>query len=79
MVHFKTNYSYRLSNHCFINELILVTYALISNAVEKKLLVSCISMPIIISHVGAASNDLCCTLIYCENKIRVTVLLGLFK
>ena len=34
-VHFKTNYNYRLSNHCFINELILVTYALISNAVEK--------------------------------------------
>ena len=36
IVHFKTNYNYRLSNHCFINELILVTYALISNAVEKK-------------------------------------------
>ena len=35
IVHFKTNYNYRLSNHCFINELILVTYALISNAVEK--------------------------------------------
>ena len=35
-VHFKTNYNYRLSNHCFINELILVTYALISNAVENK-------------------------------------------
>ena len=35
VVHFKTNYNYRLSNHCFINELILVTYALISNAVEK--------------------------------------------
>ena len=34
-VHFKTNYNYRLSYHCFINELILVTYALISNAVEK--------------------------------------------
>ena len=34
-VHFKTNYNYRLSNHCFINELILVTYALISNAVEN--------------------------------------------
>ena len=34
-VHFKTNYNYRLSNHCLINELILVTYALISNAVEK--------------------------------------------
>ena len=36
IVHFKTNYNYRLSNHCFINELILVTYALISNAVENK-------------------------------------------
>ena len=24
-----------LSNHCFINELILVTYALISNAIEN--------------------------------------------
>ena len=36
IVHFKTNYNYRLSNHCSINELILVTYALISNAVEKK-------------------------------------------
>ena len=35
IVHFKTNYNYRLSNHCFINELILVTYALISNAVEN--------------------------------------------
>ena len=35
IVHFKTNYNYRLSNHCFINELILVTYALISNAIEK--------------------------------------------
>ena len=35
IVHFKTNYKYRLSNHCFINELMLVTYALISNAVEK--------------------------------------------
>ena len=35
IVHFKTNYNYRLSNHCFINELVLVTYALISNAVEK--------------------------------------------
>ena len=35
IVHFKTNYNYRLSNHCLINELILVTYALISNAVEK--------------------------------------------
>ena len=35
IVHFKTNYNYRLRNHCFINELILVTYALISNAVEK--------------------------------------------
>ena len=38
IVHFKTNYNYRLSNHCFINELILVTYALLSNAVEKKML-----------------------------------------
>ena len=37
-VHFKTNYNYRLSNHCFINELILVTYALISNAVEKLII-----------------------------------------
>ena len=37
-VHFKTNYNYRLSNHCFINELILVTYALISNAVENAFL-----------------------------------------
>ena len=36
IVHFKTNYNYRLSNHCFINELILVTYALISNAVENR-------------------------------------------
>ena len=36
IVHFKTKYNYRLSNHCFINELIFVTYALISNAVEKK-------------------------------------------
>ena len=35
IVHFKTNYNYRLSNLCFINELILVTYALISNAVEN--------------------------------------------
>ena len=35
-VHFKTNYNYRLSNHCLINELILVTYALISNAVENS-------------------------------------------
>ena len=39
IVHFKTNYNYRLSNHCFINELILVTYALISNAVENALTV----------------------------------------
>ena len=39
-VHFKTNYNYRLSNHCFINELILVTYALISNALEKSLIFS---------------------------------------
>ena len=38
IVNFKTNYKYRLSNHCFINELILVTYALISNAVEKNIL-----------------------------------------
>ena len=38
IVHFKTNYNYRLSNHCFINELILVTYALISNAVENNYL-----------------------------------------
>ena len=30
IVHFKTNYNYRLSYHCFINKLILVTYALIS-------------------------------------------------
>ena len=37
IVHFKTNYNYRLSNHCFINELILVTYALISDAVEKNM------------------------------------------
>ena len=29
-------HNYRLSNHCFINELILVTYALISNAVENR-------------------------------------------
>ena len=36
MAHFKTNYKYRLSNHCSINELILVTYALISNAVENE-------------------------------------------
>ena len=36
IVHFKTNYNYRLSNHCFISELILVIYALISNAVENK-------------------------------------------
>ena len=36
-VHFKTNYNYRLSNHCLINELILVTYALISNAVENEI------------------------------------------
>ena len=35
IVHFKTNYNYKLSNHCFINELILVTYALISNAIEN--------------------------------------------
>ena len=41
IVHFKTNYNYRLSNHCFINELILVTYALISNTVEKWM-VDCI-------------------------------------
>ena len=34
-INFKTNYNYRLSNHCFINELILVTYALIRNAVEN--------------------------------------------
>ena len=41
IVHFKTNYNYRLSNHCFINELILVTNALISNAVEKMSLRLC--------------------------------------
>ena len=35
IVHFKTNYNYRLSNHCLINDLILVTYALISTAIEK--------------------------------------------
>ena len=38
IVHFKTNYNYRLSNHCFIDELLLVTYALVSNASEKIVL-----------------------------------------
>ena len=47
IVHFKTNYNYRLSNHYFINELILVTYALISNAVEKTLLILMIKQIVI--------------------------------
>ena len=56
-VHFKTNYNYRLSNHCLINELILVTYALISNAVEKNITIYVVFF-VLNMHINAMLNYL---------------------